>query len=193
MDQLLEFFAGSSIWVYLFIFLGKILEVSFSTLRIVLIGRGERVVGLLCALIEVTLWLFITGSVLSNFTSDPIKVVVYVVSFASGVFLGSWLEEKLAFGLCAVQVVSTDAEDAARLESALRKNGFGLTVMDAKGIDGAVRTIINLTLRRKRANEALELIASLSPEAVVTVSDVKSFKGGYIRQGGGRFMRHPFK
>lgn len=194
MDRLLEFFAGSTIWVYLFIFFGKIIEVSISTLRIVLIGRGERIVGFFCSLFEITLWLFITGSVLANFTSDPVKVVVYVLAFGSGVYLGSWLEEKLAFGLCMVQIITPSAEDALKLENQLRKNGFGLTIVDAKGIDSAVRTMINVTLKRKRSNEVLELISAMSPESVVTVSDVKAFKGGYLRRSEtNKFLRHLVK
>ena len=194
MEQLLAFFAGNSVWVYLFIFVGKIVEVSFSTLRIVLVGRGERLMGCLCALVEISLWLLITSSVLANFTSDPLKMVVYVLAFASGVFLGSWLEEKLAFGLCTIQIVAPDQKSAENLEAVLRKNGFGLTIVDAKGIDGAVRTMLNATLKRKRSREALALIGETCPEAVVTVSDVKSFKGGYLRHTAhGTLWRSLFK
>jgi len=50
------FFTGASLLVYLCIFFGKILEVTLGTLRIVLINRGERIVGACIALIEVTLW-----------------------------------------------------------------------------------------------------------------------------------------
>ena len=61
------FFAGTTLIVYICIFLGKILEVTLCTLRIVLINRGERAIGALLALIEITLWLIIAGNVLSNY------------------------------------------------------------------------------------------------------------------------------
>ena len=40
-----DFLTGDSVWVYLMIFFGKILEVTVSTLRLVMINRGERLQG----------------------------------------------------------------------------------------------------------------------------------------------------
>lgn len=61
---MLKFLQSDSIWIYFIIFFGKITEVTFATLRIVLINRGERVKGSLVALIEVFLWIYVTGTVL---------------------------------------------------------------------------------------------------------------------------------
>ena len=97
------FFAGTTLIVYICIFLGKILEVTLCTLRIVLINRGERAIGALLALIEITLWLIIAGNVLSNYQSDPWKMVAYALAYSLGNYAGSWLEERLAFGLCSIQ------------------------------------------------------------------------------------------
>ena len=124
--QAIETFAkGSTIWVYLFIFFGKILEVSFGTLRIVLINRGERTIGSLIAVVEITLWLIVASSVLTGFKEDFLKGIVYAVAFACGNYIGSWLDELLAFGLSSMQVVlpvqvlRADLEMAARATVAL--------------------------------------------------------------------------
>ena len=83
--QSIETFAmGSTVWVYLFIFFGKILEVSFGTLRIVLINRGERTVGSMIALQEISLWLVVASSVLVGFKTDFLKGIVYALAFACG-------------------------------------------------------------------------------------------------------------
>lgn len=177
------FFAGVSLVVYLCIFLGKILEVTLGTLRIVLINRGERVIGACIALIEITLWLIIAASVLADYKSDPLKMFTYAFAFALGNFLGSWLEEKLAFGLCSVQVVVMDRETSDKIVSELRKNGFGVTQLVTHGIDGAERYLLMCTLRRKLSHEAIAIIQGVDPRAVITVSDVKNQRGGYLRQG----------
>ena len=39
---MLDFLKSDSIWVYFIIFFGKVTEVTFATLRNVLINRGER-------------------------------------------------------------------------------------------------------------------------------------------------------
>ncbi len=185
MAELLSFLNGGSVWVYVFIFFGTILEVAVATLRIVLINRGVRIVGSLVALIEMTLWLIVTGTVLNGFQSDPIKIIVFVLAFAIGNFIGSWLDEKLAFGLSAIQVVVHDQASANNLMTTLRENGFGVTTMEVQGKED-VRYMLMLTLRRKSAKEALGIIERTCSHALITMSDVKTQKGGYIRASSSR-------
>ncbi len=182
MDTISTFFAGTTFVVYLCIFLGKILEVTLATLRLVLINRGERVVGACIALIEVLLWLIIAASVLADYKSDPIKMLTYAFAFALGNFMGSWLEEKLAFGLCSIQTVVMSRDTSERICAQLRKNGFGVTQMTTRGMDDTDRFLIICTLRRKLAHEAIAIIQSVDADAVITLSDVKSQSGGYLRQ-----------
>lgn len=186
MNSLTAFFNGTSVWVYFFIFFGKIAEVTVSTLRIVLINRGERGIGSAVAIIEITLWIFITGTVLANFQSDYLKVVVFVLAFSVGNFLGSWLDEKLAFGLCSLQAVVQDSSDAAMLSNVLRENGFGVTVLNARGKGESDRYILSIMLKRKLVKEALTIIHKNCKDTFVTVSDVKSQKGGYFRNSSTR-------
>ncbi len=187
MTELLNFLSGGSVWVYVFIFFGKILEVAVATLRIVLINRGVRVVGSLVALFEMTVWLVVTGTVLTGFQSDPIKIVVFVLAFSIGNFMGSLLDEKLAFGLSAIQVVVHDQLSANNLMTTLRENGFGVTTMEVQGKEDA-RYMLMLTLHRKAAKEALAIIERTCSHALITMSDVKAQKGGYMRAASTRLM-----
>ena len=52
-----DFLTKPSVWLYLFVFFGKIIEVAVATIRIVLINRGERVKGSITGFFEVSLWL----------------------------------------------------------------------------------------------------------------------------------------
>ncbi|MEL7601745.1 MAG: DUF5698 domain-containing protein [Bacillota bacterium] len=185
-EALAAFAKTQSVWVYLFIFFGKLLEVTTSTLRLVLINRGIRAVGSMIAVLEITLWLIITSTVLSGFQSDPLKIVVYALAFGLGNFMGSWLDEKLAFGLSSIQVVVPDEGSAHTLCDALRGKGYGITSLDVRGMDDQKHYMMLMMIRRKFLNEALDLIAKTSEKAVITVSDVKVQKGGYMRMPAGR-------
>jgi len=171
----------TNVWIYLIIFFGELIRVSVSTLRNVLINRGIRLVGSLIAVLEITLWLVITGSVLSSFQSDPWKMLVYAAAFALGNYIGSWLDEKLAFGLSNVQIVVSDMEEAARLTQVIRDNGYGVTTLDVQGINENKRYMMMLILRRKSLGAMLGIISATASGAVVTVSDVKMQKGAYLR------------
>ena len=183
------FLATGTIWVYLVIFFGKIVEVSLGTLRIVLINRGERLIGSLIALIEISLWLIIAGNVLSDYQSDPFKMLAYALAYALGNYVGSWLEERLAFGLCSMQTVVMDRETSDAISEALRQNGFGVTDLAAQGRDDETRFMLISTLRRKLADEAIALVQGIAPNAVITVSDVKSQRSGYLRNATARRKR----
>lgn len=176
----LSFFLGTSIWVYIFIFFGKIVEVSVSTVRLVLIARGERLIGSIVAFFEILIWLLITGTVLSGFQNDWIKIVVFCAAFSAGNYIGSWMENKLAFGLCSLQVIVNKDEQADNLVQKLRENDFGLTIMEAQGMDGA-RLMLILHLKRKRIPEATRIIQAVHGDAVITVSDLKVAHGGYLK------------
>ena len=180
------FLATGTFWVYIIIFLGKIVEVSLGTLRIVLINRGERLIGSFIALIEITLWLIIAGNVLSDYQSDPLKMLAYALAYALGNYVGSWLEERLAFGLCSMQTVVMDQETSDKICEALRQNGFGVTELTAQGRDDETRFMRISTLRRKLADEAIALVQGIAPNARITASDVKSQRSGYLRNATAR-------
>ena len=178
MSALLNFLNGDSIWIYVFIFFGKIIEVSIATLRIVLISRGERTIGSTVAIAEITIWLIVTGTVLTGFQNDLMKVVVFVVAFAIGNFIGSWLEEKLALGLSQIQIIVHNKEAERNLKNILREKGFGVTTMEVRGMDDT-RYMLWVILKRKLVKNALSLIDETCSEALVTIGDVEA-RGGYI-------------
>lgn len=177
----MDVFSSGSILVYFVIFFGKILEVSVATVRSVLINRGERVKGSFIAFFEVILWLFITGTVLTGFKDDLLRVFVFALAFACGNYLGSWMEDKLAFGLCSVQVIVPDGEESMKLAAELRANNFAVTQINGKGKDGK-RELMMLHIKRKRIPQAVSIIKATLENAVIVVNDAKVIYGGFIKK-----------
>ena len=177
MDILYE----SSIWIYIFIFFGKILEVAVSTIRLVLINRGERIKGSIIAVFEMLLWLLITGTVLTGFKEDIYRILIFAIAFAVGNYVGSWMEDKLAFGLCSIQVIVPECSGSLELECKLRENSFAVTTVKGKGKDGE-RDIMFLHIKRKRILQAVDIIKSNLENAVIIVNDSKIIHGGFLRK-----------
>lgn len=167
------------IWIYFIIFFGKILEVTVATLRMVLINRGERIKGAFIAFFDILLWLIITGTVLEGFKEDPLRMVVFALAFAVGNYLGSWLENKLAFGLASIQIIVPESPKSKQLADVLRDSHFAVTVVKGTGRNGN-RELLILHLRRKRISEAIKVINQTFPGAVIAVNDSKGIRGGYI-------------
>jgi len=179
--ELPEFLTTPNIWLYVFVFFGKILEVAVSTVRIVLINRGERVKGSITGFFEISLWLLVTGTVLVGFQKDLLRCVIFAVAFSLGNYVGSWVEAKLAFGLCSIQVIVNKDVASDKVVSELRDKGFAVTLLEGEGKAGK-REILLLHLKRKSIPGAMALIKSRLDNAVITVNDIRTINGGYIKK-----------
>lgn len=173
-------FTGMSVLMYVLIFLAKMIEVSLATVRVVLNSRGERLKGAIIGFFEVLLWVIVVSTVLTDIAADPIKVVVYCLAFSCGNYLGVTIENKLAIGTACVQaVVHEDEQDD--VTAAMREQGFGVTMLQGEGRDGAVSVLL-IYMKRKAVNEAIDLIRVSSPNAVITINDVRSLQRGVIKK-----------
>jgi len=180
-QNLMQFLDSGSVFVYIFIFVGKIAEVAIATLRIMLINRGERIMGVIAAILEYTLWIFVTASAITNFQDDPLKVIVLIIAFGLGNLFGSLLEEKLAFGLCTLSVVAMNQERAHKIAKELRYAGYAVTITDAEGISGNKREILTITARRKFVQDIIRLINKTDPHVMITIANTSTVKGGFLK------------
>ena len=178
---IMDFLFEQSILLYFLIFFGKLVEVSFTTIRIVLINRGERTKGTLFAFFESCLWLLITGTVLVGLQQDPLRCLVFAVAFALGNYLGSWIEEKLAFGLSSIQVITSNEAETESLLEKLRENAFAVTTFCGEGKEGK-RELLILHLKRNRIPQAIEIINNCLDNALIIVNDTKIIRGGFIKK-----------
>jgi uncharacterized protein YebE (UPF0316 family) len=166
--------------LYIIIFFAKIIEVSFSTIRLVYINKGERVKGAILGFVEIMIWLVVVSSVLNNITEDPIKVFIYAAAFSLGNYLGVTIESKIAVGLSSIQVV-VDQKDGEILADALRDQGYGVTIIEGKGKSESIKNLLFIQLKRKKIPAAIKLIKEYNPEAYITINDIKTMLGGYIK------------
>ncbi len=166
--------------LYIIIFFAKIIEVSISTIRLVFISKGERVKGAILGFVEIMIWLIVVSSVLNNITEDPLKMFIYAAAFSLGNFLGVTIESKIAVGLSSIQVV-VNGKDGEVLADILREQGYGVTIIEGKGKDDSIKNLLFIQLKRKKIPDAVKSIKHNCPEAYITVNDIKSMLGGYIK------------
>lgn len=166
--------------LYIIIFFAKIIEVSIATIRVVFIGKGERVKGAILGFVEIMIWLIVVSSVLNNITEDPLKMLIYAAAFSLGNYLGVTIESKIAIGLSSIQVVVND-KDGEVLADILREQEYGVTIIEGKGKDDSIKNLLFIQLKRKKIPEAVKSIKQNYPEAYITVNDIKSMVGGYIK------------
>ena len=167
-----EVYAG--VVLPIIIFFARIVDVSLGTLRIAFIARGHRYLAPLVGFFEVFIWIVVIGQIVQNLHS-LIAYLAYAAGFATGSYVGLWLEAKLAIGTLIVRVITPN--DASVLIEQLHAAGYGVTSLDAHGSTGDM-TLVFTVVRRRALPDVLRLINTVTPKAFITVEEVRSFQEG---------------
>ncbi|MGI6667175.1 MAG: DUF2179 domain-containing protein [Bacillota bacterium] len=160
---------------YLFIFLARICDVSLATVRMLLVLRGRKYPAAGIGLLEASIYVGALSRVMKNL-DDPLKILAYGLGFASGIIIGSVIEEKLAIGHVALQVIPAEGM-AEELLSVLRTAGYGVTVLEGRGMTGP-KEVLLVSTDRKTLPRLSSIIEEFAPESFVTVLETRNVQGG---------------
>lgn len=169
-----EWFASDTsliqlLYMPVLIFLARICDVSLGTLRIMYVTRGYRLLSTIAGFLEVTIWIYAAGQVLSNLSSF-VHVLSYTGGYAAGNFVGGWIEEKLSFGNLMLRVFVK--KDPELLACRLRDEGYGVTRVPGEGLYGTVDILFTI-IKRRDLERTVSIIKNHNPNAVYTVEDVR--------------------
>ena len=164
-------------WIYFLIFFAKLVEVTITTIRVVLTARGNRVVASILAAIEITIWLIITSFVLTGISEDPMRAVAFGLAFVFGIYMGIFMEEKLALGLAQIEVIA-ESETANEIAAKFREHGYGVTTFCCEGLDGEKLSIV-MKVHRKDVALSMNLLRDY-PHLFVTITDIRKLPIGTI-------------
>ena len=158
-------------WVLipLFIFVARILDVSIGTLRIILVNRGYKTLAPILGFVEIFIWVIAISKIMENL-DNWVNYIFYAAGFATGNYVGMYIEEKLAIGKVGVRIITKRGADT--LIQNITNEGFGITFVDAQGKYGDVH-ILYVTCKRKRLNQLLHLIHEYNPKAFYTIEDIR--------------------
>jgi uncharacterized protein YebE (UPF0316 family) len=165
-----------------FIFVARVLDVTLGTLRMVFVSRGVRWLAPIIGFFEVLIWITVIAQIVRNL-DHWLSYVAYAAGYGIGTWVGMRIEERIALGSALVRVIPQ--RDSSALADRLRGEGFGVTCIDAQGLQGPV-TLLFMIVRRSDLPRALALVNAYNPRAFVTVEDVRSISEGYFRRRNGR-------
>lgn len=157
--------------------LARICDVSLGTIRTIYTLRGRKVVSSIIGLVESTIFITAISSVLAAGLGEPVKIVGYVIGYATGIYVGISLEGLIASGWTMIRVITRDSAD--ELTERLREQGEAVTRVMGEGRDGPV-PVLFVVVRRKRARKTLKMLRKVSPKAFITVDSVGQAIGGTI-------------
>ena len=82
----------------IFVFFARICDVSIGTIRTIVTVQGRTAIAFGLGLIEITIWILVVSTVITQVKEQPILIAFYAFGYATGNFIGIIVERKLAFG-----------------------------------------------------------------------------------------------
>ena len=174
-----EFLASlNPIVVCLIVCAAKIVEITIQSLKTCMMVKGQRLKAAMLGFVECMIWGFVISTIISTLGDNLFLLLFYCVGYATGLFLGSTIEGKIALGTSNLQLIAND-ENTKLIIAYLRKNKRGYTIFSGQGSTDKMNMIL-IVLPRKDMKRVLREIRKLCENHVfVVASDVSKYAGGY--------------
>jgi uncharacterized protein YebE (UPF0316 family) len=171
---------GSNVYLAaLLIFVVRVISITLATWRFLIMGRANKLAVAGIAFFEALTFALTFGAVAQDLT-NVWNLLAYCGGFASGTFVGTAIEQKLAQGYATVHVVSMTKSLA--IVEAVREAGFGATRTAGEGGRGAVGMIF-IVVRRRDIGEVLAIVDDIDPKAFITVDETRAVSRGFLGYG----------
>ncbi len=151
------------------IFMARISDVSIATVRIMFVMSGKKYLAPILGFFESFIWLVAIGQIIQNI-SNPLSYIAYAGGFATGTYVGMYIEEKLALGTVVVRIITK--APAFELINFFRNKNYRFSSLDAEGNEGKVNVLFTV-VKREQLPHLIPSIKVYNPKAFYTIESVK--------------------
>lgn len=152
----------------LLIFMARIGDVSINTIRIIYVLGGRKGTATLLGFFESFIWLMAIRQIFEHM-DNWICYVAYPGGFATGIFVGMIIEERIAYGKVIVRIITR--KDVGELIRFLGSRQYRYTHVNAEGPDGHENLVFTV-LERESLEDLLLKLKEILPTAFYTVEKV---------------------
>ena len=174
-----EFLASlHPIVVCLIVCAAKIVEITIQSLKTCMMVKGQRLKAAMLGFVECMIWGLVISTIISTLGDNLFLLLFYCVGYATGLFLGSTIEGKIALGTSNLQLIAND-ENTRIIIAYLRQHKRGYTVFSGRGSTDRMNMILIVLPRREMKKVLKEIRKLCSNRVFVVASDVSKYAGGY--------------
>ena len=170
--------AISPLLVCLLVCCAKIVEITIQSLKTCMMVKGQRLKAAGLGFIECTIWGLVISTLIGTLGNDLLLLVFYCVGYATGLFLGSTIENKIALGTSNLELIAND-ESTEKITVYLKENNMGYTVFEGHGSTDKMNMIFIVLSRRETPKTLKEIRAVCDNKVFVVASEVSKYAGGY--------------
>lgn len=156
----------------------KIIEITIQSLKTCMMVKGERIKAAGLGFLECVIWGLVISTIIGTLGDDLFLLFFYCIGYATGLFLGSTIEGKIALGTSNLQLIAND-ESTAKIKTYLKEKGRGYTVFEGNGSVDKMNMIFIVLPRREATKLFREIRSICDGKVFVVASDVSKHAGGY--------------
>ena len=158
--------------------LAKIVEITIQSLKTCMMVKGQRLKAAGLGLLECAIWGLVISTIIGTLGDNLFLLAFYCVGYATGLFLGSTLEGKIALGTSSLQLIAND-ENTEIIVEYLKKNSRGYTVFEGYGSKEKMNMIFIVLPRRDIVFVTKQIRTLCNNNVFVVVDDVNKYSGVY--------------
>ena len=156
----------------------KITEITIQSLKTCMMVKGQRFKAALLGLLECTIWGLVISTIIGTLGDNLLLLLFYCLGYATGLFLGSTLESKIALGTSSLELIANE-ENTKKIVEYLKENKRGYTVFDGHGSTDKMSMILIILARREAPRVLRDIRALCDNNVFVVTSEVSKYAGGY--------------
>ena len=164
--------------VCLIVCAAKIVEITIQSLKTCMMVKGQRLKAAGLGFIECAIWGLVISTIISTLGDNLFLLLFYCVGYATGLFLGSTIEGKIALGTSNLELIASDAS-TAKITEYLKERGMGYTVLEGHGSKDKMNMIFIVLPRKETPKTLREIRAICENKVFVVASEVSKYAGGY--------------
>lgn len=170
--------------VFFIVVAGRTVDMCLASLRTVFTVKSKPQIAAPIGFIEAFFWFMIVKAALDYAISNPvvdtiILALAYSSGFALGTLLGGFLSKRFVKSKIKVQIVLSSKND--EIVSKLKENGFGQTILTAKGANNNIETyMIFVETNSDKLKVLRTIINTMDERAFVSVTESKSVYNGFF-------------
>ena len=161
------------------IFLARIVDVSISTFRMMIMVRKKSIFTPILAFCEVFVWFIAVRRALNTNIDSILIPIFYSLGYATGTYIGGCLSRKFIKKVNSIEV--TTSRGNTKLINALRSEGCGVSVIALKNNYRDKKDLLLVDVKSKNTQETIKLIKEFDAKAFIVVKDTKIVHNGYIK------------
>lgn len=166
---MIEFDVTSYVLLPVLIFLARVADVTVATVKLMFVVNNVRKMAAILGFFEALITIMALSRIMQD-ASNILAFVMYAAGFATGTYVGMWIEEKLAYGSVLIRIISKNIP--YELLSYLTENQYRYSMMDANDQSGNTQVLFAVC-KRSKIGTFLTNLENTAPQALYTIEGVK--------------------